>query len=178
MRNDSRCANVRTSSPANTRLSPQFKSELAMLTIATIPTAPRPLRGTRASLSIRRAAGGEVATTKPPIATNAICMVNVVRLQKPSPNARLTVVGDAPLTSAASATTSTAISTNTKASGNQRSAQAVNRIAMRASALSADGSAAAVTVFPLFDSVKESRLTPKKSRPWLLLRGAEEESRP
>src|SRR5918995_390685 len=67
------------------------------------------------------------------MATNAICMVNVIRLQKPSPNASLTAIGEAPLTIAASATTTTAIATKTKASGNQRSAQAVKAMAMRTS---------------------------------------------
>src|ERR1700730_420059 len=54
-----------------------------------------------------------------------------MRLQNPSPNARLTARGEAPFPSAARATTTTAIATNTKASGNQRSAHVVKPIAMR-----------------------------------------------
>ena len=60
-------------------------------------------------------------------------MVKVIRLQKPSPNARLTASGEAPLPNAASATTTTAIATKMKASGNQRSAHAVKPMAIRTS---------------------------------------------
>src|SRR5215510_13794283 len=67
------------------------------------------------------------------MATKAICMVNVIRLQKPLPKATLTATGDAPLIRAASATTTTAMATKIKASGNQRSAQAVKPIAIRTS---------------------------------------------
>jgi len=57
----------------------------------------------------------------------------VIRLQKPLPNDWLTASGEAPLTSAAAATTTTAIATKMKASGNHRSAHAVKPIAMRTS---------------------------------------------
>src|SRR6478735_233624 len=67
------------------------------------------------------------------MATNAICIVNVIRLQKPSPKARLTASGEAPFSIAARETITTAIATKTKASGNQRSAQVVNEIAIRTS---------------------------------------------
>ena len=52
------------------------------------------------------------------MATNAICMVKVIKLQKPLPNATLTAVGEAPLISAANATTTTAMATKMNASGN------------------------------------------------------------
>src|SRR6516225_2550250 len=65
------------------------------------------------------------------MATNAICMVKVIKLQKPLPNATLTAVGEAPLISAANATTTTAMATKMNASGNQRSAQAVKPMAVR-----------------------------------------------
>ena len=68
-----------------------------MLTTATSPTALLPLLGKAASQPISRRAGAEVATTYPPMATKAICMVNVIRLQKPFPNATLTAAGEAPL---------------------------------------------------------------------------------
>src|SRR5215475_2152312 len=58
-------------------------------------------------------------------------MVKVIKLQKPSPKARVTAIGEAPLTSAASETTTTAMATKIKASGNQRSAHAVKPIAIR-----------------------------------------------
>src|SRR6476661_8327068 len=64
--------------------------------------------------------------------TIAICMVKVMRLQKPSPNDVATATGDAPLSRAAAATTATARATKTYASGNQRSAQFVNRSPRRA----------------------------------------------
>jgi hypothetical protein len=60
-------------------------------------------------------------------------MVKVIKLQKPLPNATLTATGEAPLISAASATTTTAMATKIKASGNQRSAHAVKPIAVRTS---------------------------------------------
>src|SRR3954462_11993035 len=65
--------------------------------------------------------------------TNTICMVNGIRLQNPSPNAFVTAVGGAPMASAPAATTTTAIATKMKASGNQRSAQLVKRSAKRTS---------------------------------------------
>ena len=58
-------------------------------------------------------------------------MVKVIRLQNPLPNASLTASGDAPLTMAPSETTTTAMATKMKASGNQRSAQAVKAMASR-----------------------------------------------
>jgi hypothetical protein len=61
----------------------------------------------------------------------AICIVKIIRLQNPLPNATLTVSGDAPLAIAASETTTTAMATKMKASGNQRSAHAVNAMASR-----------------------------------------------
>ncbi len=103
-----------------------------MLTAATSPTAPVPVFGAPAIARISRCAGAEVATTYPPMTMNAICMVKVIRLQKPLPNASLTAAGDAPLTIAPSATTTTPMATKMKASGNQRSAQAVNATASRA----------------------------------------------
>ena len=102
-----------------------------MLTAATRPTAPVPVLGKSASQRISRCAGADVATTYPPMATKAICMVKVIRLQNPLPNATLTATGEAPLISAAAATTTTAMATKIKASGNQRSAQAVKLIAIR-----------------------------------------------
>lgn len=105
-----------------------------MLTRATRPTAPVPVRGRSASQPISRCAGAEVATTYPPIATKAICMVKVIRLQKPLPKATLTATGEAPFARAATATTTTAMATKMKASGNQRSAHAVKPIAIRTNA--------------------------------------------
>jgi hypothetical protein len=64
----------------------------------------------------------------------AICIVNVIRLQNPLPKDSLTVLGEAPLAIAATETTTTAIPTKMKASGNQRSAHAVKAMAMRARA--------------------------------------------
>jgi hypothetical protein len=43
------------------------------------------------------------------MATKAICMVKVIKLQNPLPKATLTATGEAPLISAASATTTTEI---------------------------------------------------------------------
>lgn len=87
-----------------------------MPTAATSPTALTPLWGMAARLRISRCAGAEVATTYPPMTTNTICMVKVIRPQKPSPNARLTAIGVAPSASATSETTTTAMATKMKAS--------------------------------------------------------------
>ena len=56
-------ARARTSSPANTSEKPQLSSEVSMPAVATKATAPRPVRGQRASQSIARATTGAVATT-------------------------------------------------------------------------------------------------------------------
>src|SRR6218665_1793003 len=61
------------------------------------------------------------------MATSAICIVKTMRLQKPSPKDLATACGLDPFSSAAPATTTTAMAANTKASGKQRSAQAVKR---------------------------------------------------
>src|SRR5258708_30303398 len=53
---------------------------------ATKATAPRALFGMAASFRVRATTGGEVATTKPPTITSAICMVND---QGPEPPAEL-----------------------------------------------------------------------------------------
>src|SRR5450755_1669450 len=65
--------------------------------------------------------------------TNAICMVNGIRLQKPSPNATAVSCGEAPMASAASATMTTPSAAKIYASGNQRSAHAESRRAARTS---------------------------------------------
>ena len=68
--------------------------------------------------------------------TKTICMVKGIRLQKPSPKLLVTAWTGAPLMRAAPATMTTAMATNTKASGNHFSAQSVKRRARRAIALS------------------------------------------
>src|SRR6218665_2872478 len=98
---------------------PQLKSDRIMLIAATYAMAWRPDTGSAASLRMSRAAGGEVATTWPPMATSAICIVKTMRLQKPSPKDLATACGLDPFSSAAPATTTTAMAPNTKPSGNQ-----------------------------------------------------------
>jgi hypothetical protein len=49
--------------------------------VATKATAPRPVRGMRASASIARDTTGALASTYPPITTNTICIVKGTRLQ-------------------------------------------------------------------------------------------------
>jgi hypothetical protein len=145
-----------------------------MLTAATSPIALTPLLGMPARLRISRCAGAEVATTNPPMTTNTICIVKVIRLQKPSPNARLMARGVAPLTRAASETTTTAMATKMKASGNQRSAHAVKPIAMRTKAPSCAGScsapgraltSAAMLTSPAYDTASRSFLRLYQSAP-------------
>src|ERR1700750_2007349 len=98
------------------------------------------------------------------MATKAICMVKVIRLQNPLPNATLTATGEAPLSSAASATTTTAMATKIKASGNHFSAHAVKPIAMRTSAPSrcvaeaedVTASVVATMILPLLERLASS----------------------
>src|SRR6218665_1509198 len=110
---------------------PQLKSDRIMLIAATYAMAWRPDTGSAASLRMSRAAGGEVTTTQPPMAPNATCIVKTMSLQEPSPKDLATACGLDPFSSAAPATTTTAMAANTKASGNQRSAQAVKRTLRR-----------------------------------------------
>src|SRR5260370_25011181 len=133
MRNSRRAASASTKSPPRIKLRPQLSKEANMLTAATSPTARVPVLGKSASQPMSRCAGAEVATTYPPMATKAICMAKLIKLQKPLPNATLTATGEAPLISAAIATTTTAMATKIKASGNQRSTHAVKPIAVRTS---------------------------------------------
>ena len=63
MRNSVRAASARTSRPANTSEKPQLSSDDSMLASATNATAPRPVRGQRASAATSRATGGAVAST-------------------------------------------------------------------------------------------------------------------
>ncbi len=93
-------------------------------------------------------------------------MVKVIRLQNPAPKAMLTDSGEAPLASAPSATTTTAMATKMKASGNQRSAQSVKPIAALAMAPSPSGACAVMepssTGFPqyYFDIDTCAKLSP------------------
>jgi hypothetical protein len=82
--------------------------------------------------SISLAAGGQVATTYPVSTTMAICRVNAVRSQKPSPNAFTTVCGEDPLAIAATATRTTPARATTYASGNHLCVQLANDCATRA----------------------------------------------
>src|SRR5262252_313567 len=85
----------------------------------------------------------------------AICIVKVIRLQNPFPNASLTARGEAPLAMAPSETTTTPIATKMKASGNQRSAHAVKAMAIRTrppsrSVVSAEPSRTPAVVLDIF----------------------------
>src|SRR3954447_4593929 len=71
-------------------------------------------------------------------------MVKTIRLQNPSPKARVTAAGDAPFSNAAAVTTTSAIAANTKASGNHVSAHSVNRNASRANTPSRAAASGAV----------------------------------
>ena len=78
--------------------------------------------------------------------TNTICIVNGIRLQKPSPNAPAVSSAGAPLPNAATATSTTPSAANANASGNQRSAHAADRSAKRATPVSCAVSPMAVSV--------------------------------
>ena len=101
--------------------SPQETSDVSIEKKATNATAPRGLRGRAASRRIRRATGGELATTNPPTMTSAICIVNGSRTQKPPPNSRTSFPGVSPSARPQAKTTSTPASAKTKASGKCRS---------------------------------------------------------
>ncbi|MNE37909.1 hypothetical protein D3C80_1317840 [compost metagenome] len=68
--------------------------------------------------------------------TKAICMVKGIRLQNPSPKALAAWLAGAPMARAATVTSNTATAAKTQESGNQRSAQAEQRMAKRAERLS------------------------------------------
>ena len=116
-----------------------------MAIAATNATAVRGVLGTRASRVISRATGPLVATAYPPMMIIAICSVNVIRLQKPTPHAStrpkpLVAAGSSgrfsngsPVTRPNSSTTKVPTSTNPNASGSHFSVTAVNRSAIRAS---------------------------------------------
>ncbi len=63
MRRSVRRASARTNRPPNTSEKPQLSSDASMLTKATYTMAPRPVRGARASTSMKRATTGAVAST-------------------------------------------------------------------------------------------------------------------
>ncbi|MNE87324.1 hypothetical protein D3C80_1845170 [compost metagenome] len=96
------------SKPLRIKLIAQLNSDVPRLTQATSTTAPRALRGMLAKELIKREASGETATMYPEIATKAICMVNGISVQYPSPNPRATCTKGTPMDIAANVTTMTA----------------------------------------------------------------------
>ena len=115
---------------------------------ATKLTALLAVWGMVARRSINLAAGGDVATTYPVSTTMAICRVNAVRSQKPSPKALTTVCGEEPLASAATATMTTPTRATTYASGNHFSVQPANDWATRANPFSERDSSVADVIRP------------------------------
>ena len=115
---------------------------------ATKLTALLAVWGMVARRSISLATGGQVATTYPVSTTMAICRVNAVRSQKPSPKAFTTVCGEEPLASAATATRTTPTRAKTYASGNHFSVQPANDWATRASPFSERDSSVADVIRP------------------------------
>jgi hypothetical protein len=101
----------------NTSDSPHDSREASMAKKATKATAPRAVFGTRASLRMSRARGGELATTNPPMITRAICIVNGTRPQNPRPNSPTSFTGVSPSARPAASTRRTAARAKTRASG-------------------------------------------------------------
>ena len=86
-----------------------------------------------ASQRINLWTGGEVATTYPPMMMIAICIVNGMRLQKPSPKYLTRSRMAMPMSNPATKTTIRPASAKTKASGNHRCDQSAKAMPSRAS---------------------------------------------
>ena len=98
---------------------------------ATRATALRGVLGILARPRMTRPTRGELATTYPPMITMAICRVKGISCQKPSPKYFVALLGVSPTNNAPRKTITIAPRANTKASGNQRSAQSAIRTARR-----------------------------------------------
>ena len=108
-------------------------SEVVVATKATKATLPFGDEGICASHRIKRATGGELATTYPPKITITICIVNGVSPQKPSPKSLISSDQDDPQAQPARNTKIVMSRTKVNASGNQRSIKTVNVDPSRAS---------------------------------------------
>jgi hypothetical protein len=107
--------------------------ELRSAKKVTSATAARGVCGQRAIARIAARIGPDVASTYPVMMMSDICSVNGMRSQKPLPQASMTCVTDAGVqTSAATTTTTVAISAKMNASGTHFSVHAVSARAARA----------------------------------------------
>ena len=99
---------------------------------ATIATAPRGVCGQPAMARITVRMGADVASTCPVMMTRDICIVNGIRPQNPPPHASTIWPAVAPVqVNAATTTMTVAARAKMKASGIQRSVQAVRARAAR-----------------------------------------------
>ena len=129
------------------RLKPQLIHELASAKNVTSATASRGVRGQPAIARMSAPIGGDVASTWPVMITSDICSVNGIRSQKPRPHAStIWTVVDGVATSAAAKTSSVATRAKMKASGTQRSVQAVSARASRATGLTTGGEVFSIVV--------------------------------
>src|ERR1700692_2340626 len=121
-----------TRMPPKIRPSPQLKSDVNIEKKTTKATAPRGVLGTFASFLINICTGGEVATTNPPMMIIAICIVNGINPQNPSPKYLIRFRIPTPANNPATNTMINPTSANTNASGNHFWDQSASPIPSRA----------------------------------------------
>ncbi len=118
--------------PPKIRPSPQLSSDVIIEKKTTKATAPRGVFGTLASFLISLCTGGDVATTKPPMIIIAICIVNGISPQNPSPKYLTKFRVPTPASNPATKTIINPTSANTNASGNHFWDQSASPIPNRA----------------------------------------------
>src|SRR5579863_1693258 len=135
-----------TRMPPKIRPSPQLSSDVIMEKNTTKATAPRGVRGTFASFRINLCTGGDVATTNPPMIIIAICIVNGISPQNPSPKYLIRFRIPTPANNPATNTIISPTRANTNASGNHFWDQSASPIPNRANT-PAESSPASCIVF-------------------------------
>ena len=118
--------------PPKIRPSPQLSSDVIIEKKTTKATAPRGVRGTFASFLISLCTGGDVATTNPPMIIIAICIVNGISPQNPSPKYLIRFRVPTPANNPATKTMINPTRANTNASGNHFWDQSASPIPKRA----------------------------------------------
>jgi len=116
--------------------SPHEISDDSIANAAVNAMAPRGVFGIDASHDVTRATGGELATTKPPMITSAICIVKLTSDQKPLLNSFVSFTAGTPIDRPPMKTMRMAPRAKTKASGNHRSQKSAMRDPARASSMS------------------------------------------
>src|SRR5580704_8947502 len=144
----------RTRMPPKIRPSPQLRSDVIIEKKTTKATAPRGVRGTFASFLINLWTGGDVATTNPPMIIIAICIVNGISPQNPSPKYLIRFRIPTPANNPATKTMINPTRANTNASGNHFWDQSASPIPNRANTPAESSPAYCVASRFEFDSMR------------------------